>query len=268
MTDPLIQAGVGLVTGAGSGIGQQICLALAKKGCTRIFMVDLVEPGLLQTQRMIREISPHAKAIATIADVSDEESVKSMISKCIETYGRLDFASNNAGIAMGNIPTTETDLKTFDRQHSVNFKGVYLCQKFELMAMLKQEPLPGIERAARGSIVNTASLSGVAVLGGFSAYHSSKHAVVSITRVDARQYGGQGIRINCVCPGVVDTPLLRSSPVSAKFIEMSEAQCPMNRLISPAEIAEGVTFLHGSGASAINGIHLPIDGGALLFHVV
>lgn len=134
--------------------------------------------------------------------------------------------------------------------------------------MLKQEPLPDIERAARGSIVNTASLSGVATLGGFSAYHSSKHAVISMTRVDARQYGGQGIRINCVCPGVVDTPLLRNTPLSKEFIEISEAQCPMKRLINPAEIADGVTFLHGNGASAVTGIHLPIDGGALLFHVL
>jgi NAD(P)-dependent dehydrogenase (short-subunit alcohol dehydrogenase family) len=251
-------------------------------------MIDLVESGLLETQRMISEISPHAKTTLYKADVSDEESVKAMISKCVETYGRLDFACNNAGIAMANIATTETDLRTFDKIHNVNFRGVsiplkrlqlggelaenllqvYLCQKYEVMAMLKQEPLPGIKRAARGSIVNTSSLSGVAALGGFSAYHSSKHAVISMTRVDARQYGGQGIRINCVCPGVVDTPLLRSTPLSDKFIELSEAQAPMKRLINPEEIADGVTFLHGNGASSVTGVHLPIDGGALLFHVV
>lgn len=134
--------------------------------------------------------------------------------------------------------------------------------------MLTQESLPGVERAAQGSIVNTASLSGVATLGGFSAYHSSKHAVISMTRVDARQYGGQGIRINCVCPGVVDTPLLRSTPLSDEFIKISEAQCPLKRLIDPEEVANGVMFLHGNGASAVTGIHLPVDGGALLFHVV
>lgn len=145
---------------------------------------------------------------------------------------------------------------------------VYLCQKYEIAAMLKQSPLPDAPRAARGSIVNTASLSGVATLGGFSAYHSAKHAVVSMTRTEAREYGGQGIRINCVCPGVVDTPLLRGTPLSKEFIEACEAQCPMNRLIDPAEIADGVAFLHGAGASAVTGIHLPIDGGALLFHVV
>jgi NAD(P)-dependent dehydrogenase (short-subunit alcohol dehydrogenase family) len=134
--------------------------------------------------------------------------------------------------------------------------------------MLNQKPLPGIERAARGSIVNISSLSGVATLGGFSGYHSSKHGVVSMTYADARQYGRRGIRINCVCPGVVDTPLLRSTPLSEEFLLASEAQCPMQRLIQPAEVAEGVVFLHGSGASAITGIRLPIDGGALLFHVV
>lgn len=251
-------------------------------------MVDLVDSGLSETQRMILEISPHAKTTIYKADVSDDESVRNMINKCVATYGRVDFACNNAGIGMPDVKTTETDVKTFDKIHNVNYKGVrkssiqpvatifncaktlqvYLCQKYEVIAMLNQERLPGVDRAARGSIVNTASLSGVAVLGSLSAYHSSKHAVISMTRCDARQYGGQGIRINCICPGFVDTPMLRDPSMSKEFIEIAEAQCPMKRLISPAEIADGVAFLHGSGASAVTGIHLPVDGGALLFHVV
>lgn len=112
------------VNGIHLGIGQQICLGLAKRGCTKIFMVDLIESGLLDTQKLIEEISPHTKTTLYKADISDEESVKTMINNCIETYGRLDFASNNAGIAMPNVLTTETDLKTFDRVHSINFKGV------------------------------------------------------------------------------------------------------------------------------------------------
>lgn len=106
------------------GIGQQICLGLAKRGCTRLFMVDLGEAGLQQTQEMISKISANVKTTLHTADVSDEASVKAMVSKCVEVYGRLDFACNNAGISMGNIPTTEIDLKTFDRIHNVNFKGV------------------------------------------------------------------------------------------------------------------------------------------------
>jgi NAD(P)-dependent dehydrogenase (short-subunit alcohol dehydrogenase family) len=101
-----------------------------------------------------------------------------------------------------------------------------------------------------------------------STYHSSKHAVVSMTRVDARQYGEQGIRVNCVCPGVVETPLLEKSNLSKEWYDIAKAQCPMNRLIHPSEIAEGVMFLHGSGASSVTGIHLPLDGGALLYHVI
>jgi len=148
------------------------------------------------------------------------------------------------------------------------FAQVFFCQKYEIIAMLKQQPLPGVERAARGSIVNTASLSGLASIGRLSAYHSSKHAVVSMTRVDARQYASQGIRVNCVCPGFVKTPLMLGSNLSQEFLDLAKSQCPMQRFVEPEEIAEGVMFLHGSGASAVTGIHLPVDGGALLFHIV
>lgn len=134
--------------------------------------------------------------------------------------------------------------------------------------MLEQEPLAvaNVNRIIRGSIVNTASLVGLASIGRMSSYHSSKHAAVSMTRVDARHYADKGIRVNCICPGFVKTPMMTDSNLSEAFLEKASAQCPMKRLVDPDEVAEAILFLHGSGASAITGVSLPIDGGALLFH--
>ena len=136
--------------------------------------------------------------------------------------------------------------------------------------MSKQEPLdvPGVRNSPRGSIVNTASVAGLSVIGKLGPYNSSKHGVVSMTRVDARQFAKEGIRINSVCPGFVDTPLFRGSGLSPEYIASAEDQSPMQRLIDPAEIADGVVFLSGRSASAITGISMPIDGGALLYHII
>ena len=136
--------------------------------------------------------------------------------------------------------------------------------------MLKQEPLPVVkgQRACRGSIVNTASMSGLAVIGTLAPYNASKHAVVSMTRVDARQYAKDKIRVNCVCPGFTETPMFRGSDLSQEYINAAIAESPMNRLIDAEEIAEGVLFLSSSGGSAVTGISLPLDGGALLYHII
>lgn len=138
--------------------------------------------------------------------------------------------------------------------------------------MMKQEPLQVSGRptpnACRGSVVNTASMAGLAIIGGLPAYNASKHGVVSMTRVDARQYADQGIRINCVCPGFVDTPMFRGSGLSEEYIEAAKSQSPMKRFVAASEIADGAVFLSGTYASAITGVSLPVDGGSLLFHIV
>lgn len=144
-----------------------------------------------------------------------------------------------------------------------------MCQKYEIKQMLKQEPLLYSDhRTQRGSIINTASMNGIAVIGTLPGYNASKHAVVSMTRVDAREFATDRIRINCVCPGFVETPMLTGSGLEGKYIESAKSHSPSNRLMQPSEIANGVVFLAGSMASGVTGIHLPIDGGAQLFHVV
>jgi NAD(P)-dependent dehydrogenase (short-subunit alcohol dehydrogenase family) len=136
--------------------------------------------------------------------------------------------------------------------------------------MLKQEPLPVTLpsfQIQRGSIVNTASLCGLGVIGTISAYNSSKHAVVQMSAVDARQYAPEKIRINTVCPGFVETPMLMGSNLSQEYLDSAKAQCPMNRLLQPLEIANAVLFLSGSMASGVTGANLSVDCGAQLYHV-
>ncbi|TVY24863.1 putative oxidoreductase [Lachnellula hyalina] len=267
--DPLIEAGVALVTGAGSGIGQAIAIGFAKSGCKRLFLADINLGALEETQSLIQKDTPEAKTTLFKANVSEKQSVQDMIAKCVEVYGRLDFACNNAGVGATNTKTADLSVEAFDRVNSINAQGVFLCQKYEIKQMLEQTPLIfNDHRAQKGSIINTASMNGIAVLGTLPGYNASKHAVVSMTRVDARTFAPEGIRVNCICPGFVETPMLTGSGLEDKYIEAAKAQNPSNRLMKAIEIANGVVFLAGSLASGITGIHLPIDGGGLLFHVV
>lgn len=138
--------------------------------------------------------------------------------------------------------------------------------------MMAQEPLKvnGRPKAniCRGSIVNTASMAGLGVIGTLSTYNASKHGVVSMTRVDARQFADKGIRVNCVCPGFVDTPMFRNSGLSEEYIDTAKNHAPMKRFTEAHEIADGVLFLSGTFASGVTGVSLPVDGGTLLFHIV
>ncbi|OQU98045.1 hypothetical protein CLAIMM_03878 [Cladophialophora immunda] len=265
--DPVISRGVALITGSGSGIGQQIALCFAKKGCSQIFLVDLSEPGMLETKSLIREFRRKVKVVIHKADVSSSGDVKAMVDKCVETFGRIDFAANNAGITSPVGLTTDLDVATFDKLHNVNTKGVYNCHRHEIGQMLKQDSLTveGVKYGYRGCIVNTASMCGLAVQPLMSAYNSTKHGVVLLTRCDARDFATSGIRINCVCPGIVNTPILETAELSQHWIM---EQSPMRRVTEASEIAEAVVFLCGSGATAITGISMPVDTGMLLYHIV
>lgn len=271
--DPLIKAGVALVTGAGSGMGRAISTKFAEHGCTKLFLVDINEKGLQETQELIEGASKSAKVILHLADVSAESAVEAMINSCVEAFGRIDFAMNNAGVGAGGVRTADTSVEMFDRVCKVNEKGVFLCEKYEVKQMLTQEPLSVLppefdDREVRGSIVNTASVSGTSALPTLSAYNSSKHAVVVMTRVDARQFAPHKIRINSVCPGFVPTPMMTSAGLTEEFLERTKIQSPMNRLTHPVEVAETVVFLSSSRASGITGVNLAVDAGATLFHVI
>lgn len=149
---------------------------------------------------------------------------------------------------------------------------IFLCEKYEITQMIKQDPLPipsiSEERQVRGAIVNIASMAATAAIGELAAYTSSKHAVLGIAKVDARQFAPQKIRINCVSPGFVNTPMLGRSGLSQEYLSIMASQSPWNRMTDVVEIAEAAVFLASSRASGITGANLNVDIGANLFHIV
>jgi NAD(P)-dependent dehydrogenase (short-subunit alcohol dehydrogenase family) len=237
-----------LITGGASGIGEATAIKFATEG-VKVVISDIQEDKGKKVVDRIRQKG--GEAIFIRADVSREEDVREMIKKTVDQYGRLDYAFNNAGIEGQSAPTHELSMENFDKIMQINVKGVWTCMKYELEQMVKQ--------GDGGAIVNTASVAGVVGFEGLSHYTASKHAVIGLTRTAALDYGDEGIRVNAVCPGVIDTPM-----VERAFGEDKEAlgdQKPIGRLGQPEEIASAVYFLCSEEASFVHGHPLVIDGG-------
>ena len=243
---------VALVTGAGSGIGRASALAFARSGA-RVLVADMDTRGGEATVRMIEEAEGEARFVRT--DVSDEPQVEHLIDACVDVFGRLDFAHNNAGIGAPPAALHETDRANFERVLGVNVVGVWLCLKHEARVMLRQ---------GNGSIVNTASLAGLIGFPLHVAYCTSKHAVLGITRTAALEYAQAGIRVNAVCPAFIRTPMVESLVAVGgprmSFERLARMQ-PMGRIGTPEEVAQAVVWLCSDAASFVTGIALPIDGG-------
>ncbi len=246
----ILQGKVALVTGGGSGIGRATSLRLAREGA-KIMIADYVPEGAERTVKMIKDAGGEASCIA--ADVSVSKQVETVINKAVETYGRIDCAFNNAGIEGAIGDTVGCTEENFDRVIAIDLKAVWLCMKFEIPQMLKQ---------GGGAIVNTASIAGLAGFNGIPAYVAAKHGVVGLTRNAALEYAQRNIRVNCVCPGVIRTPMVERAIDKGGFTEADIiAGEPVGRLGKPEEIAEGVLWLLSEASSFVTGHPLTIDGG-------
>jgi NAD(P)-dependent dehydrogenase (short-subunit alcohol dehydrogenase family) len=246
-----------LVTGAGSGMGRAIACRFAVTGA-RVIVGDVSESAGLQTVAMIRDAGGQAHFIS--ADVSNSEDVQNLVRGTIARYGALNYACNAAAIDIETAPLVDCDETVFDRVIDVNLRGIFLCLKYEIRQMLKQ--------GDGGSIVNFTSVAAYKTRSEhLSAYVASKAGLIGLTRMAAMRHGPDGIRINTICPGPIDTPMLQGALVKLGIsLEALEASYGLlGRVGRPDEIAEAAMWLCSDRSSFTLGCVLPVDGGAMTF---
>jgi NAD(P)-dependent dehydrogenase (short-subunit alcohol dehydrogenase family) len=263
-----------LVTGAGSGIGRASAIRFADEGAN-VVVADIDVEGGRETADLIETAGGDATFVEV--DVSDTASVERMVETAVETYGRLDFAHNNAGILTDFVETTGISEANWDRIVDINMKGIWACMTAEL---------PAMERTGGGAIVNTASEAGLVGMGGLSSYSASKHGVVGLTKSVALEYAERDVRVNAIAPGPTKTNIqsgivgdsggsslldrIRSlvgtirmvlRTLRADFDTSAMRDVPMGRIADTEEMAGAVAFLCSTDASYITGVTIPVDGG-------
>jgi meso-butanediol dehydrogenase / (S,S)-butanediol dehydrogenase / diacetyl reductase len=245
---------VAVVTGAGSGIGRATSLRLAREGA-RVMMVDTVDAGLVETENMMPE---GAECLRRLVDVSDEAQVQALVTETVEVFGRIDVLCNIAGIAStgeGHPSITANDRGEWDKVLAVNLVGTMLLIK---------HVAPHMQARKLGAIVNTASVAGIRSGAGGNAYSASKAGVINLTMTSACDLGADNVRVNAVCPGLVETGMTRAVFDYARANDKSHklgARCELRRYGDPEEIAAAILFLASDDASYITGQALPVDGG-------
>jgi NAD(P)-dependent dehydrogenase (short-subunit alcohol dehydrogenase family) len=239
---------VALVTGAGSGIGRASATGFAASGA-RVVVSDVNEAGGNETVEMI--ISAGGTAVFQKCDVSDGGQVKALVARALSEFDGLDFAHNNAGI--NSMMANEYDDEIWAKSVAVNLTGVMQCMREESEVMLK---------AGTGAIVNTSSINGLVGNGAQPGYVATKHGVVGLTRHGALRWARQGIRVNAVCPGVVETGMTAPLAANPEMRKVLDGMTPMGRMGRPEEISSAVLWLCSDQASFVTGHALVIDGGA------
>lgn len=246
---------VALITGGGNGIGRATALGFASRGA-KVVVVDRDSTAGEATAGIVRQQG--GEALFVQADVTQADSVKAYVDKAVATFGRIDCFHNNAGIEGKVSPIVDYDDAMFDSVMAVNVRGVYLGMKYVLRQMIAQKS---------GAVVNTASTAGLMGSPGMPAYVASKHAVLGLTKTASGEVARQGIRVNAVCPGPIDTRMIHAleaqlNPANpGKVTERYQSSIPLGRYGTPEEVANTVLFLCSDLAGNITGAHYVIDGG-------
>lgn len=246
---------IALVTGGGNGIGKAACLEFARAGA-KVMVVDIDATAGEVTVAAIRALGGEARAVR--ADVSQAADVQSYVEHTLSAFGRIDAFFNNAGIEGVISPLTDYSEENWDRVIGINLKGAFLGLRYVLPVMIAQK---------KGSIVNTASVAGTVGAPGMAAYSASKHAIIGLTRTAAGEVGKQGVRVNAVCPGPINTRMIQSLAQQlnpddpAAIAKANVARNPMGRYGEPEEVARVVVFLASDESDYVNGVAWLIDGG-------
>lgn len=246
-----LEGKVALVTGAGGGIGRAAAEAFARSGAS-VMVSDVNEAGGAETVTLIEAAG--GKAAFVRCDVSNAGEVKAMVAATVATFGGLDCAFNNAGI--NRITDDQYDDAIWERDIAINLSGVMRCMREEAAVMLER---------GGGAIVNTASINGLVGNGGQPAYTAAKHGVVGLARHGALRWAKAGIRVNAVCPGVIETPMTAPLVQNAEMKALTDGMTPMGRMGQASEIAEAVVWLCSPAASFVTGHAMVVDGGATAF---
>ena len=241
-----------LITGGSSGIGRATALACAREGA-RVAVADIVMAGGQETVRQIKEAGGEALFIQ--ADMTRASDLEAMVTTVVKTCGRLDCAHNNAGIEGALGKTADYDEAAWDQVIAINLTGVWLCMKYEIPAMLN---------TGGGAIVNTASAAGLLGVPHMPAYAASKHGVIGLSKTAALEYAKAGVRVNAVCPGIIQTPMVErlTGERPGMFEKIATAE-PVGRVGQPEEIAESVVWLCSDAASFVTGHAMSVDGGVV-----
>ncbi|KAI0121202.1 3-oxoacyl-reductase [Xylariales sp. AK1849] len=256
--------GTAFITGAASGIGQHTALSFARHGIQRLALADMNTQALTGSIKSLREQYPNIDVLPLQMNVQNAAEVKLGIAETVKKFSRLDVAVNNAGIGGSGNKTHEIDEEEFAKVVDVDLHGVWRCQKEQLAVMMKQEDLG--PREGRGRIINVASMYGIVSPGtclAHTAYTTAKHGVIGLTKGDGNTYGPHGIRINAICPGYVETPLLLQSMAQAPDSPLIQdiARTPLKRMAKMEEIGDAITFLASPLSSFMQSAALIADGG-------
>jgi len=262
--------GFAIITGAASGIGRECAKTFARDGAAGIALLDLSHESLLAVKAEIENEQSKqggkCRIEVNVLDVTDETQVDRVINQIAQTFGRIDYVLNAAGIAFkhqGGAAFAES--KDWQRVLDVNLTGTFYVLRAAAKIMLKQDPILSSINGRplqRGSIVNIASILGLVGVPMSTAYTASKHGVIGLTKTASEDYAKDGLRINAICPGYIATPMaLNNALVSQTLEERVQTYCPMKRLGKPEEIADGVVYLSGGRSSFVTGTALFVDGG-------